>query len=173
MATFYDATPQMLQAWFMQIDTDRGGTLNVGEVQRALSLAGLNFSGKFVNSLINLVDNDCSGQLSVQEFVNMHAYLKKAYYTFVQCDADRSGILTINEMPGAFATLGFQLDMSPNGSFYSFLKSYDFDKSGRFDQGIFIAMFVALSNAQRVHQRLQPMAPTLTFDLFVWSLAQM
>ena len=62
MATFYDAQPDQLLAWFQQIDTDRGGTLNVGEVQRALALAGLSFSGKFVNSLINLVDNDCSGQ---------------------------------------------------------------------------------------------------------------
>ena len=101
MANFYNATPDMLMAWFQQIDTDRGGTLNVGELQRALALAGLNFSGKFVNSLINMVDMDMSGQLSAQEFLNMHAHLKKAFMVFCQSDADRSGILTINEMPNA------------------------------------------------------------------------
>ena len=206
--TFYDAQPQQLAAWFQQIDTDHGGTLNVGEVQRALALAGLNYSGKFVNSLINMVDNDCSGQLSPQEFIQMHAHLRKAYYAFIQCDADRSGILTLNEMPSAIATLGFQLDMSPNGSFYSLCKGFDFDKSGRFDVNIFIAMarrpehnraaaspavgplsrrlvrrsrrrvvllpqYVTLVNAQRVHARMQPMLPTLTFDVYVWSIAQL
>ena len=174
MSNFYAATPEMLMGWFNQIDTDRGGTLNVGELQRALQLAGLNFSGKFVNSLINMVDNDCSGQLSPQEFLQMHAHLQKAHQCFVQSDADRSQILTLNEMPQAFAMLGFQLDMSPNGSFYSFLKQHDFDKSGRFTQDIFIAMYVTLVNAQRVHQRLAAMVgPALTFDVFVWSLGQM
>ena len=103
----------------------------------------------------------------------MHAHLRKAYYCFQQNDADRSGILTINEMPGAIMSLGFQLDMAPTGSFYTFLKSYDFDKSGRFSQPIFIAMYVALVNAQRVHQRISPMAPGLSFDAYVWGLAQM
>ena len=154
--------------------TDRGGQLSVGELQRALSLAGLNFSRKFVNSLINMVDTDCSGQLSQQEFLNVHAHLKKAHQTFMMCDADRSGILTINEMPNALATLGFRLDMSPTGSFYTFLKSFDFDKSGRFSRDLFIAMYVSLFNAQRVHQRLAPMAgPQFTFDVFIWSLGQM
>lgn len=174
MAGFYNATPEMLMAWFNQIDTDHGGTLNVGELQRALQLAGLSFSGKMINSLVNMVDADCSGQLAPQEFLNMHAHMKKAFMCFMAADADRSGILTINEMPQALANLGFQLDMSPNGSFYTFLKSYDFDKSGRFSQDLFIAMYVALVNAQRVHQRLAPMAgPAFTFDLFVWSLGQM
>ena len=174
MSAFYDASPEMLMGWFNQIDTDRGGTLNVGELQRALQLAGLNFSGKFVNSLINMVDDDCSGQLSPQEFLKMHAHMKKAYYCFVKSDRDNSRILTLNEMPQAMAMLGFQLDMSPNGSFYSFLKQHDFDKSGRFTQDIFIAMYVTLVNAQRVHMRLAPMAgPALSFDVFVWSLAQM
>jgi len=36
----------------------------------------------------------------------------------------------------------------------------------------FIEMYVALFNAQRTHQRLQPIVPQLTFDLYVWALAQ-
>ncbi len=67
--------------------------------------------------------------------------------------------------------LGFQLDQSPNGSFYTFLKSYDFDKSGRFSQDIFIAMYVTLFNAQRIHQRLN--LPGLDFNVFVWSLGHL
>ena len=68
MANFYNATPDMLMAWFQQIDTDRGGTLNVGELQRALALAGLNFSGKFVNSLINMVDMDLRASSARRSF---------------------------------------------------------------------------------------------------------
>ena len=77
MTSFYDAQPPLLLAWFGSIDTDRGGSLSVTELQRALQLAGLSFSGKFCNSLINMVDNDCSGQLSQQEFLTLHAHLKK------------------------------------------------------------------------------------------------
>ena len=95
---------------------------------------------------------------------------QQVYYSV---DIDRSGTLDLNELGRAMQAFGFQLDMSPQGSFYSFLKSYDFDKSGRFDINIFIAMYVALSNAARVHARIQPMAPQLTFDLYVWGLAQL
>lgn len=117
-----------LLAWFNQIDTDRGGTLSVAELQRALALAGLNYSGKFVNSLINMVDMDCSGSLSPPEFLAVHQHLRTAYTMFVQSDVDRSGILTINEVAPALQRLGFNLDMSPTGSFYTLLKSFDFDK---------------------------------------------
>jgi hypothetical protein len=57
----------------------------------------------------------------------------RAHNAFVQADADRSGVLTLNEMPAALAMLGFQLDMAPQGSFYTFCKSYDFTKQGRFE----------------------------------------
>ena len=173
MTSFWQAQQPQLLAWFNQIDTDRGGTLSVAELQRALALAGLNYSGKFVNSLINMVDQDCSGALSPQEFLNVHAALCAAYNTFHQCDVDRSGVLTLNELPQALQRLGFNLDMAPNGSFYTLCKAHDFDKSGRFGQDVFIAMYVTLTNARRVHARLQPGNPTLSFDVYVWSLGQL
>ena len=76
----------------------------------------------------------------------------------MMCDADRSGILTINEMPNAMATLGFNLDMNPSGSFYTFLKAHDFDKSGRFSLDIFIAMV----RPDQRRSRLAPPAIPLT-----------
>ena len=152
---------------------DRGGTLSVAELQRALQLAGLSYSGKFTNSLINMVDADCSGALNVNEFLQMHAHLKAAHQCFIGNDRDRSGILTLNEVGPAFQSLGYRLDMSPTGSFYSLCKSFDFDKSGRFSHDIFIAMYVTLFNAQRVHQRLAPSNPALSFDVFVWGISQM
>jgi len=145
----------------------------VAELQRALALAGLNYSGKFVNSLINMVDMDCSGQLSPQEFLTVHQHLRAAYTMFVQSDADRSGVLTLNEIAPALQRLGFNLDMSPSGSFYTLLKSFDFDKSGRFSQDIFIAIYVQLQNARKVHQKLAQGNPALSFDVYIWSIAQL
>ena len=173
MANFYQATPDMLMGWFQQIDVDRGGTLSVAELQRALGMAGLNFSGKFTNSLINMVDADCSGALNVQEFLTMHGHLKAAWSAFMQADRDRSGILTLDEIVGAIGSLGFRLDLAPNGSFYTFIKSYDFDKSGRFSIDIFIAMYVTLFNAKQVHARMLTTNPSLSFDVYVWSLGQL
>uniref|UniRef100_A0A7S2NAI7 EF-hand domain-containing protein n=1 Tax=Haptolina brevifila TaxID=156173 RepID=A0A7S2NAI7_9EUKA len=170
MTSFYDANQQQLLAWFTQIDTDRGGTLSVSELQRALQLAGLNFSGKFVNSLVNLVDADCSGKLSPEEFLQMHGLLRQAHMTFMNADCDRSGVLDLLELAGAFESLGFTLDKAPTGSFYTYCKSYDFDKSGRFSKEVFIAMYVTLYNAKRVHARLQS---NLSFDVYLWSIAQL
>ena len=38
---------------------------------------------------------------------------------------------------------------------------------------VFIAMFVTLYNARRIHARLQPQMPNLSFDLYLWSVAQL
>eukprot|EP00325_Prymnesiales_sp_UTEX-LB-985_P021409 CAMPEP_0174732480 /NCGR_PEP_ID=MMETSP1094-20130205/59489_1 /TAXON_ID=156173 /ORGANISM="Chrysochromulina brevifilum, Strain UTEX LB 985" /LENGTH=170 /DNA_ID=CAMNT_0015934999 /DNA_START=30 /DNA_END=542 /DNA_ORIENTATION=+ len=170
MTSFWDANPQQLTAWFYQIDTDRGGTLSVAELQAALRLAGLSYSGKFVNSLINMVDSDCSGKLNVQEFLQLHAIMTQAYRTFGAADRDRSGFLDLREMASSFQTLGISLDMSPDGSFYSYCKSFDFDKKGRFNIDVFIAAYVTLANAKRVHDRLQS---NISFDVYVWSIAQL
>ena len=84
--------------------------------------------------------------------------------------ADRSGVLTLNELPQALQRLGFNLDMAPNGSFYTLCKAHDFDKSGRFGQDVFIAMYVTLTNARRV-RAAQP--GNGSFDVYVELLGQL
>ena len=70
-----------------------------------------------------MVDADCSGKLSPQEFVQMHAVLKQAFDVFTNSDRDRSGFLNLQEIASAFTSLGYQFDMSAQGSFYTFCKS--------------------------------------------------
>ena len=51
--------------------------------------------------------------------------------------------------------------------------AFDTAAGGRFSHDLFIAMYVTLFNAKRVHARIAPSNPALSFDVFVWSLAQL
>ena len=153
MEQFINAPPEQLAAWYQQHDADRSGSINVREFNKVLRQAGLNYPDKFANSLINMVDNDCTGQLSMAEFTAAHGHLKRAWTVFQQSDADRSGILTLNELAPAVNALGIRLDMSPNGSFYNFAKSFDFDKSAKIGQFRFSPTRCAAGWAARMHRR--------------------
>jgi Ca2+-binding EF-hand superfamily protein len=174
-AKFYGADQSALQQWFNVVDADRSGEVNTAELQQALAQGGLNFSMKLASSMIRMFDDDRNAQLRFDEFVKLHAYLVNCQRTFARADADKNNFLDLNEIFNALTTLGFELDRSPGGAFYTLCQSYDFDRRGVIQLDSFIAMCVTLHNAKRLHASLaDPATPgrsSFDFNQFVWAVA--
>lgn len=58
--------PSVAAGWVLDTDTNRSGTLDVMELQKALALGGLNFSLKTVQAMMRLHDKDGSGNISFE-----------------------------------------------------------------------------------------------------------
>lgn len=171
-ASFYGADAATLLAWFGEIDVSGTDSLCTSDVRKLLARAGVDYSAKAVHSMMRLVETTGNGRLSAAEFLRMHGILKSALYTFQASDVDSSGTLGLVEVSAALQRHGFYLDLAPEGSFYSLCKSFDFEQSASLSLESFLHMFVTLFNAQAVHRSLVGMHPALSFDQFVWSLAQ-
>ena len=99
---------------------------------------------------------------------------QQVYYSV---DIDRSGTLDLNELGRAMQAFGFQLDMSPQGSFYTLCKSFDFQQQGKFNLDVYIAMVVMVTNCKRMFdmfsrggpQVQRAAAPAATFGHPAWA----
>ena len=172
---FFQAGPEQLGQWFTMIDVDRSGQLSVQELQRALAQGGLVYSTKFVASLLSMFDQSGTGQATYQEFQQIHAFLLRCQQVYHSVDSDRSNSLNLNELGRAVQAFGFQLDMSPQGSFYTMCKSYDFALTGTFNLDVFIAMAVQLTNCKRMFDMFARGGPQMSMDFnqFVWSTTKL
>ncbi len=120
--SFLSAESTALQQWFSLVDTDRSGTINAAELQRALAQGNLNFSLKMVTSIMRIFDSDKSSALSFPQFCSMQAFLQKVHQAFSTHSGGQSQ-LTLPQMQAALAQLGFALDMQPDGAFYKLCQS--------------------------------------------------
>ncbi|KAK9816963.1 hypothetical protein WJX72_007559 [[Myrmecia] bisecta] len=166
------ADPQLLQ-WFNAIDTDRRGTLDVKELQKALALGHLNFSLKMVANLIRAHDQDREGRLNFTEFQNLHRYLMELQQRFASVDVQRTGHLTLPQLEQALAQGGFRLDQGAlNALFYS----YDAEKDGYVGLPEFIAMSVFMRSAASTFAAFDAQrrgTVTLDFNQFIYAGAQL
>ena len=172
---FYGAQQPALQQWFQAVDTDRSGRISTQELQKALQMGGLNFSLKLVASLVRMHDADKTNTLSFAEFCEMQTYLTRLQQTFSQC-AGGGQQLQLQQTQSALSTLGYNLDMQPDGAFYKIVQSYDFTMNGSVGLDSFIAMNIQLKNAQKMFNLFDAQRTgrvTMDFNQYVWTLAQL
>jgi len=98
-----------LWAWFSAVDTDRSGKIKPKELQKALSNGMTEFNIETVQLLMNLFDNDHSGQISFDEFVRLFDFVNQWRNTFMAYDRDRSGSINFHELKTALTNFGYRL----------------------------------------------------------------
>jgi len=77
-----EADKQALLAYFYQIDTDRSGTIDGSELQRALNLAGERSDPEYVGMLLRMFGKQNGGTLSFDDFNNVVGFMRHNKNTF-------------------------------------------------------------------------------------------
>uniref|UniRef100_A0A7S0N0W1 EF-hand domain-containing protein n=1 Tax=Pyramimonas obovata TaxID=1411642 RepID=A0A7S0N0W1_9CHLO len=160
---------QFLPDWFRAVDKDGSGRICGPELQRLLCQQGLNFSLKFCNGLIRLMDQTASGNLTYEEFAQTHALLVSLLKQFQGADTNRDGQISVPEVSGLIKAAGFTLD---EHSFMELCKAYDLEKTGYFDLHEYIGLYVFVSNCKSIFTAFDPYkagSVTLDFSKFVYA----
>lgn len=103
------ADPQ-LWSWFAAVDTDRSGSIQPSELERALINGDWTpFDLDTVKLLMTIFDTDRSGTIGFNEFSGLWKYIKDWQGVFRHFDRDRSGSIDGRELHDALQQFGFNL----------------------------------------------------------------
>lgn len=98
------------------------------------------FSLESCRSMVAVMDADSTGRLGFEEFKYLWEKIKKWQAVYKQFDADCSGTINSQELPGAFKAAGYPL----NDDLYRLLYRRYADESGDMDFDNYIACLVRL-----------------------------
>lgn len=84
------------KAHFDHFDTDRSGTIDHGELSRALHMSGYQLSGNVVKNMLQKYDADGSGSISFDEYIQLQVELNILTAAFKRRDIGMQGKITIN-----------------------------------------------------------------------------
>jgi Ca2+-binding EF-hand superfamily protein len=100
--------PQVAQ-WFAAVDQDRSGQIDSKELKKALVNGNWShFSEEACRMMIDMFDKDKSGQINVQEFGALFAYINQWKALFEGIDRDKSGFIEEGEFGQALQQMGYR-----------------------------------------------------------------
>ncbi|XP_069500404.1 calpain small subunit 1 [Ambystoma mexicanum] len=108
------------------------------------------FSIDSCRSMVAVMDSDSTGKLGFSEFKYLWDNIKKWQCTYKRFDADRSGTIGPNELPGAFEAAGFRL----NEQLYKMIIRRYSDENGNMDFDNYIGCLVRLDSMFRSFKAL-------------------
>lgn len=128
-------------------------------------------------SVLRTHDGSGSCTLDFTEFAALQQYLQALRRAFCGLQADgASGKLSLPQAAAALESLGYALDMQPQGAFYKLVESFDFERNGQLHLDTFVALAVQLRNARRCFEMFDPRRTghvALDFNQLVWVMAQL
>jgi len=158
--------PQIAQ-WFNAVDQDRSGQIDAKELQRALVNGNWShFSEEACRMMIDMFDRDKSGQINMQEFGALFAYINQWKGLFESIDRDRSGFIEQGEFSEALTKMGYRF--SPT-FVQNLLGKYD-QRTRRLTLDNFIVASVQikrLTDSFRSRDKEMRGSATLTYEDFI------
>ena len=136
--------------WFYSIDTNRNGTLDQGELARALEQAGMRVEPVTIGKLMQTFDLDGNNSISINEFICMYKYLLDIKNSFTSHDRDRSGYLEYNEVMRALSQTGRNISLQTGTSL---MKKYDPTGSGRISLEGYINLCMCLASIRSFYEK--------------------
>ncbi|ELP88138.1 peflin, putative [Entamoeba invadens IP1] len=98
---------QRIYAWFMGVDRDRSGTLEINELMTGQFPGGIRLAPKTALRMMRIFDTDHNGHISFYEFMGLYKFLELCFTLFVMNDTNRSGTMEPHEILPALKQLGF------------------------------------------------------------------
>ena len=162
----YQQPPSLLQ-WFQAVDTDRSGRVSAEELQRALSMGTMPFSIGTCERMVSMFDRDGSGQITFDEFTQLHRFITSMQSGFRARDRDGSGRLSGLEIRNALSDSGYQVS---EGTFQTMMRKFDRQRRGSlgFDDYIELSIFIStVRNVFGFYDRQRTNQVVFTFDTFL------
>ena len=134
-----------LKEMFTMFDTDKSGTITIGELQKGLASKGATATSTEITELMKSMDMDGSGELDYEEFIAATLSVSKLrsedniQRAFAYFDKDDSGYITVDELKTVMQDFNLGADMDVN----EFLREVDKDNDGRVDYDEFLAMMTS------------------------------
>ncbi|KAL5972638.1 Calcium-dependent protein kinase 19 [Asimina triloba] len=131
-----------LKAMFMNMDTDKSGTITCEELKTGLARLGSRLSEAEVKQLMDAADVDGNGTIDYIEFITatMHRHRldrdDHLYKAFQYFDKDNSGYITRDELEHAMKEHG----MGDDASIREIISEVDADNDGKINYEEFCAM---------------------------------
>ncbi|KTG41391.1 hypothetical protein cypCar_00000829 [Cyprinus carpio] len=123
------------------------------------------FTIESCRSMVAVMDSDSTGKLGFEEFKYLWNNIKRWQGIYKTFDADRSGLIGSNELPGAFKAAGFPLN---DQLFQLIIRRYS-DENGNMDFDNYIGCLVRLDAMCRAFKTLdKDNNGTVKFDVQEW-----
>jgi len=131
---------------FQKFDADGSGTISASELGSVLDLLGLSVDDKTVTKMMAEVDGDSSGEIDLDEFIDMMAknvgsqgsmLEGELRYAFATLDEDCSGTISASELMNSCERLGERLLPEQVSAMLALVDS---DGSGDIDYDEFVSM---------------------------------
>lgn len=155
---------------FRHADRDGSGRITARELTQALSQGGFQFNERVSARMIRMFDRDQSGQISFQEFKQLHDFIIQMQNGFRNRDRDNSGLLEGPEVRAALQASGYTID---EGTFQMLMKKFDHEQAGglRFDDYIELSVMIGTTrNIFAFYDRQRSGQVTFNFDTFLRSV---
>lgn len=160
------SNPELLQ-WFRAVDTDNNGSISVPELNAALSSVGVPFSLATTEKVLNMYDKDKNGEISFNEYQDLHFFILNMKNGFRQRDTNGDGRLDGNETRAALTASGYQLS---EDTFQALMRKFDRHRRGSlgFDDYVELSIFISkVRNVFAFYDRQRTGQVTFSFDSYV------
>jgi peflin len=161
-----NGNPELVQ-WFRAVDADGSGSISVPELSAALSSAGVPFSLATTEKLLRMYDKDKSGEITFNEFQDLHQFIMSMKNGFRQRDTSGDGRLDGNEVRAALTASGYQLSEQ---TFQALMRKFDRQRRGSlgFDDYVELSIFISkVRNVFSFYDRQRTGQVTFNFDTYV------
>lgn len=161
-----NGNPELVQ-WFRAVDADGSGSISVPELNAALSSAGVPFSLATTEKLLRMYDKDKNGEITFNEFQDLHQFIMSMKNGFRQRDTSGDGRLDGNEVRAALTASGYQLSEQ---TFQALMRKFDRQRRGSlgFDDYVELSIFVSkVRNVFSFYDRQRTGQVTFNFDTYV------
>ncbi|GAX72750.1 hypothetical protein CEUSTIGMA_g206.t1 [Chlamydomonas eustigma] len=133
-------------SWFQAIDTDRTGSIDNKELQRALAMGHLTFSLGDTDQMIRAFDTKGARTLNLQEFIKLHEFLNNVTSSFNFFDKPPRRALNLDQLVQALRHAGFSMDPPVVQAMF---KRHDPDNSSSLSLDEYIRMCLFLQSCVR------------------------
>ncbi|KAJ9567944.1 hypothetical protein OSB04_003910 [Centaurea solstitialis] len=141
---------QGLKSMFLNIDTDKSGTITYEELKTGLARLGSKLTEPEVRQLMDAADVDGNGTIDYIEFITatMHRHKlereEDLYKTFQHFDTDGSGFITRDELESAMKKYG----MGDEATIKEIISEVDTDNDGKINYEEFCTMMRSGTQAE-------------------------
>lgn len=165
-ATPAPVNPELMQ-WFRSVDQDNSGTISVPELNMALSSSGQRFSLATTEKLLKMFDKDNNGEISLNEFAELHQFIQTMQQGFRKRDTSNNGRLHGNEVRSALFEGGYSLSEE---TFQAVMRKFDRQRRGSLGFDDYVELSLYISKARSVFQfydRQRTGQVTFNLDTFI------